>query len=141
MSFVSKSNYNLSSNLPPSLVITTTVELGPAPLGLITCMETRYWVQVLNPGITCLHRRHQRWQEHFAKVFTIFRGAFSMLKVSTACQYNFMEKNPKFSLTDRLKASISFSNYCKCENAVRHFQQGEQRSSQQRPSWNIVKTF
>ena len=44
MSFVSKSNYNLSSNLPPSLVITTTVELGPAPLGLITCMETRYWV-------------------------------------------------------------------------------------------------
>ena len=30
--------------LPPSLVITTTVELGPGPLGLITCMETRYWV-------------------------------------------------------------------------------------------------
>ena len=50
-----------------------------------------------------------------------------MLKVSTACQYNFMEKNLKFSSTDRLKASISFSNGCKCENAVRHFQQGEQR--------------
>ena len=45
---------NQRHNLPPSLVITTTVELGPGPLGLITCMETRYWVQVFRPPITCL---------------------------------------------------------------------------------------
>ena len=33
-----------ASILPPSLVITTTVEPGPAPLGLMTWRETRYWV-------------------------------------------------------------------------------------------------
>ena len=36
-------------NWPPSSVITTTVALGPAPLGLTTWMETRYWVKGCSP--------------------------------------------------------------------------------------------
>ena len=49
-----KNDKMIPLSLPPSLVITTTVDPGPAPFGLMTCRETKYWVYVFSSEMTCL---------------------------------------------------------------------------------------
>lgn len=89
-----KKLFPFSFHLPPSSVITVTVEAGPWPSGLNTCSETRYCVKVSKLWILWFWNTRGTWRELSAylslpptPLFLVYTRFF-FLNNSARCKVN-----------------------------------------------------